>query len=54
MTHPRNADRHRLGARYVARTRRNRQSKTGQRRITRGPLSCTDHMTCTDDKADRT
>jgi hypothetical protein len=28
--------------------------RTGQRRITRGPPSCTDHVTCTDDKADRT
>ncbi len=40
--------------RYVAGTRRNRQSKTRQRRITRGPLSCTDGMTCTDSSPDGT
>ena len=39
--------------RYLARTRRNRRSKTGQRRITRGLLPCSSSLTCTDSTADR-
>ena len=41
-----------LARRYVARTRRNRQSRTGQRRITRGPLPCIHGLTCTDSTTD--
>ena len=40
--------------RYAARARRDRQSKIGQRRITRGLLPRSHSVTCTDSMADRT